>query len=166
MGKGWLVDGKWLGPPRSGGQGDREAQTRRQNEKRKMQRIVARKAAGKPKRWSKGGRKPGSHSKLQCQKTPWMIRRRFRGKQTPMGVTVFARPDSGCACVRPHNNKQTANTTCLRMPIAYAYGFILYGHEFLICLVFSVRTRARTSIYTSISSNIKLVLVLGEFTSD
>ena len=89
MGKGWLVDGKWLGPPRSGGQGDREAQTRRQNEKRKMQRMAAREAAGKPK--SKGGRTPGSHSKQQCQKAAWMIRRRLHGKQPPLGLTAFAR---------------------------------------------------------------------------
>ena len=70
------------------------------------------------------------------------------------------------ACVRPHNNKQTANTTYLRMPMAYAYGFILYGHEFLICLVFSIRTRARTSTYSSISSSIIIIFVLSELTSD
>ena len=91
---GWLTPGgeKWLGPPRGcrgGGQGDREAQTRRQNEKRKMQRMVARReAAANPK--SKRGRKPGSDSKLQYQKAAWM-RRRLRGKQPPLGMTAFAR---------------------------------------------------------------------------
>ena len=102
MGKGWLVGGKWLGPLRGGGQGDREAQTQRQVEKRRLARQVARAAAAKPK--SKGGRPQGPQKRrcskitgvlpakrAQCQKTPWMIRRRFRGKQTPMGVTVFAR---------------------------------------------------------------------------
>ena len=62
----WLAGGKYLGPKhRGGGQGDREAQTRRQIEKRRLARAAARAAAGKPKK--RGGRPQGpqlgSHSK-------------------------------------------------------------------------------------------------------
>ena len=83
---------------------DREAQYQRQFEKRRLAReAAALAAAGKPNR-ERRGRPQGPQKRrcskstgglpakrAQCQKTPWMIRRRFRGKQTPMGVTVFAR---------------------------------------------------------------------------
>ena len=41
----------------------------------------------------------------QCQKAAWMIRRRLRGKQTPMGVTAFARAAQGAL----EQTKKTAN---------------------------------------------------------
>ena len=93
-------DGVWRGPER-GSKGDREAQTQRQVEKRRLAREVARAAAGKPKskggrtQWPQKGRCSKSTSGLprkrpQCQKASWM-RRRLRGKQAPMGVTAFAR---------------------------------------------------------------------------
>ena len=40
-----------------------------------------------------------------CQSAPWVIRRRLRGKQTPMGVTAFAR----AAQVALEQTKKTAN---------------------------------------------------------
>ena len=87
---GWIWKGKCgLGPKRAGGKGDREGQKRRESQKRRQARAAAREAAGKPK--SKGGRTPGSHSKQQCQKAAWMIRRRLHGKQPPLGLTAFAR---------------------------------------------------------------------------
>jgi len=96
----WLVAGTLLGRKhRGGGKGDRKAQTQRQNEKRRLARVAARTAAGRLK--SKGGRPPGPQKRRcskssmtkrnQCQKAAWMIRRRLRGKQTPMAVTAFAR---------------------------------------------------------------------------
>ncbi len=99
----WLVGGTLLGRKhRGGGKGDREAQTQRQVEKRRLAREAARLAAGKPK--SKGGQQQGPQKgrcskstgvlpakRPQCQKAAWMMRRRLRGKQTPMGVTAFAR---------------------------------------------------------------------------
>ena len=105
MSKGWLGDAaEWLGPQRGGGQGDREAQTRRQVDKRRLARAAALEAAGKPK--SQGGRpqgpqgpQGGNHSKSngglpgkrpQYQKAAWM-NQRLRGKQAPLGVTAYAR---------------------------------------------------------------------------
>ena len=96
----WLVAGTLLGRKhRGGGKGDRKAQTQRQAEKLRLARMAARAAAGRLK--SKGGRPPGPQKRRcskssmtkrnQCQKTAWMIRRRLRGKQTPMAVTAFAR---------------------------------------------------------------------------
>ena len=94
----WLVAGTLLGRKHRGSKGDREAQTQRQVEKRRLAREAARAAAGRLK--SKGGRPPGPQKRRckssmikrnQCQKAAWMIRRRLRGKQTPMAVTAFAR---------------------------------------------------------------------------
>ena len=97
----WRGDGGiWLGPTR-GSKGDREAQTQRQVEKRRLARELARAADAKPK--SQGGRPQGPQkrrcSKItgelpakrsQNQKAAWM-RRRLRGKQPPLGMTAFAR---------------------------------------------------------------------------
>ena len=102
MGKGWLGNGtEWLGPPRGCRGGDREAQTRRQVDKRRLARAAAREAEGKPK--SKGGR-PQGPQKRRCSKTTGVLpakrsqnqkaawtRRRLRGKQPPLGMTAFAR---------------------------------------------------------------------------
>ena len=101
MGKEWIVCGKWLGPLRGGGKGDRVAQTQRQVEKRRLAREVARAAAAEPK--SKGGRPQGPQKRRcskstgglpakrsQNQKAAWM-RRRLHGKQPPLGLTAFAR---------------------------------------------------------------------------
>ncbi len=77
---GWRAgDGKWWGPKRGnlGSQGDREAQTRRQAEKRRAARAAARaarEAAGEVA--GKRGRKA---------KTSW-DKRRLIGKQTPRGI--------------------------------------------------------------------------------
>ena len=89
----WLLGGKWSGQPRGGGKGDRGAQYQRQLEKRRLARDAGK--CGRPqgpqkRRCSKStGGLPAKRA--QCQKTQWMIRRRLRGKQTPMGVAVFAR---------------------------------------------------------------------------
>ena len=130
MGKDWLVCGKWLGPLRGGGKGDREAQYQRQLEKRRLARqAAALAAAGKPNR-ERRGRPQGPQKRrcskstgglpaerAQCQKTPWMIRRRLRGKQTPMGLTVFAKAAQATAthatAMADHAHKETrcANAT-------------------------------------------------------
>ena len=82
----WLVDGKWLGPPRGGSKGDRKAQYERKREKRRLAREAAALAGVK-----RGpGRPPGRRSKQQLQAVQWM-RRRLRGKQTVLGERAFAK---------------------------------------------------------------------------
>ena len=98
----WSIAGTLSKRKHRGSKGDRQVQTQRQAERRRLARVAARAAAGRLK--SKGGRPPGPQKRRcskssmikrpQCQKAAWMIRRRLRGKQTPMAVTAFARAAS------------------------------------------------------------------------
>ena len=97
MAHGWLIDGKWIGPPRGSrighSKGNREAQREREKVKRQLASRLAEEAlklareAGTARR---RGRPSGSHSKAQEQKAKWS-RRRLWGKQKPLGVTAIAK---------------------------------------------------------------------------
>ena len=72
----WLGDvTRWLGPPRGGGKGNRQAQSQRQAAKRKLARAAAREAR------ETAGKVAGKRGPKV--KTVWW-KRRLIGKQTPL----------------------------------------------------------------------------------
>ena len=101
----WLAGGKYPGPKhRGGGQGDREAQTRRQIEKRRLARAAARAADGKPKK--RGGRPQG----------PQLGSHIDRGRASPSLGEARRWRSSDLPRVRKHRGKQGGQRRGARRP--------------------------------------------------